>query len=93
MKSGSVISLENTLKLKTLELLKKDAEEIGTMIQVQKDNLLLPKCPLYQEVLDTQTYGLSCSINFATRLGLIEKESGKNILIQLEEKLLENIKI
>ncbi|RCK10893.1 DUF1507 family protein [Bacillus licheniformis] len=39
---------------KALALLKRDADKILKLIQVQMDNLTMPQCPLYEEVLDTQ---------------------------------------
>jgi uncharacterized protein YlaN (UPF0358 family) len=51
------------------------------------ENLTMPQCPLYEEVLDTQMFGLSREIDFAVRLGLIHKETGRNILNQLEMEL------
>ena len=54
---------------KAYELLRKDAEKILRLIQVQMDNLTMPQCPLYEEVLDTQMFGLSREIDFAVRLG------------------------
>ncbi len=44
---------------KAFELLKLDAEKILKLIRVQMDNLTMPQCPLYEEVLDTQMFGLS----------------------------------
>ena len=38
--------------------LNKDADRILQLIKVQMDNLTLPQCPLYEEVLDTQMFGL-----------------------------------
>ena len=40
----------------------------------------MPQCPLYEEVLDTQMYGLSREIDFAVRLGLVEEAEGKSLL-------------
>jgi uncharacterized protein YlaN (UPF0358 family) len=68
-------------------LLKADAEKILKLIKVQMDNLTMPQCPLYEEVLDTQMFGLSREIDFAVRLGLIEESDGKVILEQLEKEL------
>ena len=68
-------------------LLKADAEKILKLIKVQMDNLTMPQCPLYEEVLDTQMYGLSREIDFAVRLGLVAEEEGKKLLDQLERKL------
>jgi uncharacterized protein YlaN (UPF0358 family) len=68
-------------------LLKADADKILKLIKVQMDNLTMPQCPLYEEVLDTQMFGLSREIDFAVRLGLIEESDGKVILGQLEREL------
>ncbi|MCD7033938.1 YlaN family protein [Metabacillus sp. GX 13764] len=68
-------------------LLKADAEKIMKLIKVQMDNLTMPQCPLYEEVLDTQMFGLSREIDFAVRLGLIEESEGKLLLGSLEQEL------
>lgn len=70
-----------------VQLLKEDSRRILQLIKVQMDNLTLPQCPAYEEVLDTQMYGLSREINFATRLGLIDMEEGKRLLATLEKEL------
>ncbi|MEH7356210.1 YlaN family protein [Neobacillus drentensis] len=72
---------------KAYELLQADAEKILKLIKVQMDNLTMPQCPLYEEVLDTQMFGLSREIDFAVRLGLIDGKDGKVILDQLEKEL------
>lgn len=72
---------------KALSLLKADADKIMKLIQVQMDNLTMPQCPLYEEVLDTQMFGLSREIDFAVRLGLIEEQEGKALLDTLEREL------
>lgn len=70
-------------------LLKADAEKIQNLIEVQMENLTMPQCPLYEEVLDTQMFGLSREIDFAIRLNLIDEQLGKEILSNLERKLAE----
>lgn len=72
---------------KAYALLKADAEKILKLIKVQMDNLTMPQCPLYEEVLDTQMYGLSREIDYAVRLGLVEHEEGKALLDELEREL------
>jgi uncharacterized protein YlaN (UPF0358 family) len=72
---------------KAYALLQADAEKILKLIKVQMDNLTMPQCPLYEEVLDTQMFGLSREIDFAVRLGLIEATGGKEILDKLEREL------
>ncbi len=70
-----------------IELLKCDAIKIQQLIRVQMENLTMPQCPLYEEVLDTQMFGLSREIDFAVRLGLIHRETGRQILSDLEREL------
>jgi len=72
---------------KALALLRDDANKIYKLIDVQMENLTMPQCPLYEEVLDTQMFGLSREIEFAVRLGLIEEETGREIMGDLERKL------
>ncbi len=72
---------------KAYELLKVDAEKILRLIEVQIENFMMPQCPLYEEVLDTQMFGLSREIDFATRLDLIDEADGKDLLDNLERKL------
>lgn len=72
---------------KACALLKEDAEKILRLIEVQIDNLTMPQCPLYEEVLDTQMFGLSREIDFAVRLNLIDESKGKEILGNLEKRL------
>ncbi|QFT88728.1 hypothetical protein FIU87_08735 [Bacillus sp. THAF10] len=72
---------------KAISLLKADSDKILKLIQVQMDNLTMPQCPLYEEVLDTQMFGLSREMDFAVRLGLISEKEGKDILSTLEKEL------
>ena len=72
---------------KALQQLQTDASKIAQLIRVQMDNLTMPQCPLYEEVLDTQMFGLSREIDFAVKLGLIDREQGKDILDALEKEL------
>jgi uncharacterized protein YlaN (UPF0358 family) len=72
---------------KAYALLKADADKILKLIEVQMENLTMPQCPLYEEVLDTQMFGLSREIDFAVRLGLVEEVKGKSLLESLEKQL------
>lgn len=78
---------QTDLQRRAMELLIEDAEKIAQLISVQLENLTLPKCPLYEEVLDTQMFGLSREIDFAVRAGLITREQGQKIIHDLERKL------
>lgn len=72
---------------KALELLFADADKIAKLIRVQMENLTMPQCPLYEEVLDTQMFGLSREIDFAVKLELLSREKGREILDSLEKEL------
>jgi uncharacterized protein YlaN (UPF0358 family) len=69
------------------QLLAEDAAKIRQLIEVQMENLATRKCPLYEEVLDTQMYGLSREVDYAVRLGLVAEQVGKDLLIELERNL------
>jgi uncharacterized protein YlaN (UPF0358 family) len=86
---GSMLASEMIVnhQEKAYALLQADAEKILKLIKVQMENLTMPQCPLYEEVLDTQMFGLSREIEFAARLGLIEVKDGKAILDKLEREL------
>lgn len=75
------------LQQKSLNLLQEDAERIEKLIEIQMENLTTRKCPLYEEVLDTQMYGLSREVDFAIRAGLVNGDEGKLIVSRLERNL------
>ncbi|MFD0943215.1 DUF1507 family protein [Savagea faecisuis] len=81
------IKVQQTYRERALEQLLEDAEKIAQLIKVQMDHLTMPQCPLYEEVLDTQMYGLSREIDFAVKLDLIDSEVGKEILTRLEQEM------
>jgi uncharacterized protein YlaN (UPF0358 family) len=81
------ISLD--LYTKALTLLQEDADKIEKLIEVQMDTLTNRRCPLYEEVLDTQMYGLSREIDFAVRAGLLTEQKGRDIISKLERNLAE----
>lgn len=85
MNVSSEVALNH--KEKAYALLKADADKILKLIKVQMDNLTMPQCPLYEEVLDTQMFGLSREIDFAVRLGLVDDTNGKALLESLEREL------
>ncbi|MBO1198618.1 YlaN family protein [Staphylococcus simiae] len=78
---------QSTMNNAALDQLTNDANEILHLIKVQMDNLTLPSCPLYEEVLDTQMFGLQKEVDFAVKLGLVDREDGKKIMLRLEKEL------
>lgn len=76
-----------SLNERALILLQEDANKIEKLIQIQMENLTTRQCPLYEEVLDTQMYGLSREVDFAIRAKLITESAGRNLLNNLERNL------
>lgn len=68
---------QTNLKSVAYEQLNKDADRILQLIKVQIDNLTLPSCPLYEEVLDTQMFGLQKKLILLFNLGLLIKKMAK----------------
>ncbi|MHA6484616.1 DUF1507 family protein [Paenibacillus sp. strain BS8-2] len=83
----SAPEVADKLQERALRLLQEDASKIENLIEVQMANLTTRQCPLYEEVLDTQMYGFSREVDFATRAGLIAEHSGKEIISRLERNL------
>jgi len=81
------INLQETYQEKAIKQLQADADKIAQLIKVQMDHLTMPQCPLYEEVLDTQMFGLAREIDFAVKIGLIERMNGNSILSSLEQEM------
>lgn len=81
------IELQQSYQQKAMKQLQADADKIAQLIKVQMDHLTMPQCPLYEEVLDTQMFGLAREIDFAVKLGLIERSKGNEILSSLEKEM------
>ncbi|APZ49000.1 MULTISPECIES: DUF1507 family protein [Jeotgalibaca] len=69
------------------QILKQDAEKIYSLINSQKEHLCFAACPAFEEVVDTQLFGLSKQIDFAVQLGILGQEEGHLILSDLETSL------
>lgn len=82
-----IMANQSKLNNAAYDQLNKDADRILHLIKVQMDNLTLPSCPLYEEVLDTQMFGLQKEVDFAVQLGLVDKEDGKQLMLRLEKEL------
>ena len=66
-----------------LNLLLEDAERIKRLIRNQENSL----CKAFEEVVDTQMYGLSRQVAFATRLGIVDNAAGQQLMADLEKDL------
>lgn len=72
---------------KAYDQLYNDSEKILQLIKVQMDNLTMPQCPLYEEVLDTQMFGLQKEVDFAVQIGFVDREKGQTLMASLEKEL------
>ena len=79
--------MENKLiYIKIRKRIEEDVMRIEEMINACMSVKGQRKCPLYQDVIDTQIYGLSKEINLAVEIGCISQEAGRIILADLEDK-------
>jgi uncharacterized protein YlaN (UPF0358 family) len=81
------IELQETYQEKAIKQLQADADKIAQLIKVQMDHLTMPQCPLYEELRETQMFCLSREIDFAVKIGLIERIKGDEILTSLEKEM------
>ncbi|RGW68814.1 DUF1507 family protein [Enterococcus durans] len=70
-----------------VQVLKDEAERIKRLIKNQKNSLCISQCKAFEEVVDTQMYGFSQQVNFAIRVGIVEKTEGQLLLSELECEL------
>lgn len=79
--------LDNIQKKEALDVLLDDATKIFQLIDNQKNQLCLTGCPAFNEIVDTQMFGLSKEVTFAKKIGVIDSDEGDRILSDLEKKL------
>ena len=76
----------NLIFIKVRKRIEEDVMKIEEMINACVSVKGQRTCPLYQDVIDTQIYGLSKEINLAVEIGGISQEAGRIILADLEDK-------
>ena len=76
----------NLIFIKVRRRIEEDVVKIEEMINACVSIKGQRKCPLYQDVIDTQIYGLTKEINLAVEIGCISQEAGRIILADLENK-------
>lgn len=67
--------------------LSENANQIYQLISKQKIHLCLAKCPAFEEIIDTQLFGLSKQVEFAVAMNLIHVNEGHQIMADLEYAL------
>ena len=79
--------MENQTKDLAIEVLRADADKIRQLISTRENTLCISQCKAFEEVVDTQMYGLSREIQYAVRIGLLKSNEGQQILSELEHDL------
>jgi len=79
--------MQNMTNQTALLLLQEDAELIKSLIKQQSNTFCIAQCKAFEELIDTQMYGLSREVLFAKRLGLIDEKQGQSLLFELEQEL------
>lgn len=79
--------MESISKEFAVQLLNDDAERIMLLIKNQKNSMCISQCKAFEEVVDTQMYGFSRQVTYATRIGILSSEDGHQLLSKLEKKL------
>lgn len=74
------------ISLKVKNKIKQDVKKIEKLLEMQQSMREHRNCPLYQDVIDTQIFGLSKEIELSIEIGALTVEEGKKILEELENK-------
>ena len=69
------------------EQLKANADKIYQLIHQQKSHLCIAKCPAFEEVVDTQLFGLSKQVEYAVAIGVVNANEGHKLMADLEYAL------
>lgn len=67
--------------------LEAEANRIYQLIQTQREHLCYAQCPVFEEVVDTQMYGLSKQVALAISVGLLKEAEGHQLLTDLDDAL------
>lgn len=79
--------MEETSSNNAIRLLEEEANRIRLLISNQQNSLCIAHCKAFEEVVDTQMYGLSRQIAFAVLLKAITNNEGQQLLSDLERDL------
>lgn len=75
------------LQEKVKNKISRDIKKIEDLIEAQLAVKKYRECPLYQDVIDTQIFGISKELELATEIGFITETYSRTILEELETKL------
>jgi len=74
-------------KESVLSALKHEADKIKHLLMNQRKHQCIAQCKAFEEVVDTQMFGFSKQVEFAQSIGLIDRQEGLDMVIELEKEL------
>lgn len=74
-------------KDEALEALNQEASKIRQLITNQRNYQCIAQCKAFEEVVDTQMYGFSRQIEYAQKIGILTREEGSALIVNLEQEL------
>lgn len=74
-------------KDEALEALNQEASKIRQLITNQRNYQCIAQCKAFEEVVDTQMYGFSRQIEYAQKIGILTREEGSTLIVNLEQEL------
>lgn len=74
-------------KESVLSALNDEANKIKHLLTNQRNHQCIAQCKAFEEVVDTQMFGFSKQVEFAQSIGLIDKQDGLDMIIELEKEL------
>ncbi len=77
----------NILTIKVQNKIMNDIKKVEDLIEAQLSVKKYRECPLFQDVIDTQIFGISKELELAVEIGFISKEYSASVLSELEDKL------
>ncbi|MGX4686512.1 DUF1507 family protein [Vagococcus sp. JNUCC 83] len=79
-----MLELSKKTVIGALEL---EANKIKYLLTNQRNHQCIAQCKAFEEVVDTQMFGFSKQIEFAHSIGVIDKQEGLDMIIELEKEL------
>lgn len=71
------------------QLLFDEADKILLLLKNQATTCM--SCPIYEEIMDTKMFGFSEKVSFAIELGVIDEDTGQQLLSHLERSMNETV--
>ncbi|MGF2055727.1 DUF1507 family protein [Vagococcus fluvialis] len=79
--------LLNIIKDDALEALNQEASKIRQLITNQRNYQCITQCKAFEEVVDTQMFGFSKQVEYAQKIGILTREEGTKLIVNLEQEL------